>query len=156
MTDIALLLTMLDQAYDRRSWHGTNLRGSLRGVDATRAAWRPAVGRHNIWEIAVHAAYWKYVVRRRFTGEGRGSFPLAGSNWFGRRAGGEREWKRDLRLLDDTHRRLRATIAALGPAALQRTPRGSTVSNLQMITGIIAHDLHHAGQVQLLKRLYDG
>ncbi len=30
MTIRTLLLASIDAAYDRRSWHGTNLRGSLR------------------------------------------------------------------------------------------------------------------------------
>ena len=35
---IAQLLISIDQAYDRHSWHGTNLRGSLRGVTAEEAS----------------------------------------------------------------------------------------------------------------------
>jgi hypothetical protein len=30
------LLQIIDQAYDRKSWHGTNLRGSLRGLSRRR------------------------------------------------------------------------------------------------------------------------
>ncbi len=60
-----ILLGAIDEAYDKRSWHGTTLRGSLRGMSAAAATWRPADGRHHVWEIAVHCAYWKYVVRRR-------------------------------------------------------------------------------------------
>src|SRR5271157_5077262 len=78
----SLLLDILEQGYMPKAWHGPNLRQSLRGVSAEAAAWRPAPGRHNIWEIAVHAAYWKYVVRRRLCGGKRGSFILKGSNWF--------------------------------------------------------------------------
>ena len=63
-----MILALLDQAYDRPSWHGTNLRGSLRRVTPEQAAWRPGPARHNIWEIAVHAAYWKYAAWRRLTG----------------------------------------------------------------------------------------
>jgi hypothetical protein len=83
-------LAALDEAFDRKAWHGTNLRGSVRGLDARDAAWRPGRGRHNIWELVVHAAYWKYTVRRRLTGEKRGSFPLPGSNWFTRPERGSR------------------------------------------------------------------
>ena len=39
------LLEQLDEAYDRQSWHGTNLRGSLRGLTVDQALWRPAPGR---------------------------------------------------------------------------------------------------------------
>jgi hypothetical protein len=87
-------LSIIDQAYNRRSWHGTNLRGSIRGVSARQAAWRPAPGGHNIWELVVHAAYWKYAVWRQLTGGRRGSFPLDGSNWFPRPDnGGDRQWR---------------------------------------------------------------
>src|SRR5437879_1186142 len=38
------LLTLLDEAFDKRSWHGPNLRGAIRGVTAEQAAWRPRPG----------------------------------------------------------------------------------------------------------------
>src|SRR5688572_1434902 len=79
---VSLLLDLIDQAFDHRAWHGTNLRGSIRGLRVDDVTWRPAPGRHNIWEVVVHAAYWKYIVRRRILSEARGSFPLQGSNWF--------------------------------------------------------------------------
>lgn len=153
-TKIRTLLAIVDQAYDRRSWHGTNLRGSIRGVSVGQAAWRPRRGRHNIWEVVVHAAYWKYAVRRRLTGERRGSFELKGSNWFARpEASSDRAWRADVALLDRTHRALRAAIERLPAAALDRKAPRSTVSHVDLISGIAAHDLYHAGQIQLLKRL---
>ena len=81
MSNRDLFLRMLDDAYQRKAWHGPNLRGSLRGVTADQALWRPAPGRHSIGELAVHCAYWKYAVRRRLTGLKRGTFPRKGSNW---------------------------------------------------------------------------
>lgn len=152
--EVQQLLAIIDQAYDRRSWHGTNLRGSIRRVSPQQAAWRPAPTRHNIWEIVVHAAYWKYAVWRRLSGEARGSFPLKVSNWFQRpEAPTERAWRSDIALLEEMHRSLRAAIAALSNTELRRTPSGSKVSNFEIVSGIAAHDLYHAGQIQLLKRL---
>jgi hypothetical protein len=153
---IAMLLAMIDQAFDHRSWHGTNLRGSIKGMKAADAAWRPSPKRHNIWETVVHAAYWKYIVRRRLLSEAKGSFPLKGSNWFERPAGGELNeaaWKADVALLVDMHRTLREAVEKLPANEIYLTPEGSTVSNFELITGIAAHDLYHAGQIQLLKRL---
>jgi uncharacterized damage-inducible protein DinB len=153
-TAIQLLLQVIDQAFDRQSWHGPNLRGSIRGVSPTLAAWRPADQRHSIAEQVVHAAYWKYVVRRRLLGEKRGSFPLKGSNWFARPAPlSAAAWEADIALLEETHDTLRSAIATLDPAALEHKGSASKVSNLKLITGIAAHDLYHAGQIQLLKRL---
>jgi len=152
--EISLLLELIDQGYNRKAWHGPNLRGSIRRVDALTAAWRPGDGRRNIWEIVVHAAYWKYAVRRRLVGEKRGSFPLKGSNWFLRPATLTADkWESDVALLEQTHRALRAAVAEVRPADLDVRPPGSKVSNRAMLVGIGAHDLYHAGQIQLLKRL---
>jgi uncharacterized damage-inducible protein DinB len=152
--DVQHLLSIIDQAYDRQSWHGTNLRGSLRRLTPGQIAWRPAPGRHNIWEIVVHSAYWKYAVRRRLRGEARGSFPLKGSNWFRRPADGlDITWQSDVALLEKMHRSLRDAVATFPPEELDRTPRGSKVSNFALLSGIAAHDVYHAGQIQLLKRL---
>ncbi len=155
MVDPQLLVTLLGQAYDRKSWHGPTLRGALRGLTAAEAAWRPAKGRHNIHEIALHAAYWKYIVRRRLSGEGRGSFPLKGSNWFPRPvAGTAAEWAEALKILEAAHRALVEAVAAFPPERHGEIPDGSKTTNLAMLTGAASHDLYHAGQVQLIKRLY--
>ena len=61
-----LLLRVLDQAFDVKAWHGPNLLGSIRRVQAGTAVRRPGRGRRNIAEITLHCAYWKYAkIRRR-------------------------------------------------------------------------------------------
>ena len=153
---LKLLLRLVYEGFDHQSWHGATLQGSLRGVTATEAAWRPSARRHNIWELTVHAAYWKYAVRRSLTGEKRGSFAYAGSNWFVRPPQGadrERAWRADRRLLVDEHRRLREAIGRLTRRDLERPIVGKRYSAAYLIRGIAAHDLYHAGQIQLLKRL---
>src|SRR2546422_6033044 len=75
---INLLLQVYDQAFDHKAWHGTPLWGSLRGLRPQGALWRPGRGRHNIWEVVLHTAYWKYIVRRRLARDATLSFPRAG------------------------------------------------------------------------------
>ena len=153
--EISLLLQIVDEGYERKAWHGPNLRGSIRGLDLHEISWRPANGRHNIWEIVIHTSYWKYIVRRRLLGERKGTFPLSGSNWFIRPTTMNSEaWRNDLALLEAMHRKLWAAILGLTSRDLNQTPHGSRVSNAAIISGIAAHDVYHAGQIQLLKRLY--
>jgi len=166
--EVQQLLAILDQSYDRRSWHGPNLRGSIRGVAPAQAAWRPAPVRHNIWEIVVHAAYWKYAVWRRLAGGVRGSFPLEGSNWFRRPEDtSATAWRADIALLEQMHRSLRGAVETLPANALDRAPMPGNPSSggvrtgaspggetaFSLISGVAAHDVYHAGQIQLLKRL---
>jgi len=150
---IAVLLDLIDEAYDRRAWHGPNLRGAIRGLRPAEAAWRPDGGANSIWRIVLHCAYWKYAVRRRLTGEGkRGSFARKGSNWFPLPEPADaRAWKADVALLDEEHRVLREVVAAAPAARLSDRIGAHTVARL--IYGIAAHDIYHAGQIRLLIRL---
>jgi hypothetical protein len=144
-----LLLQILDESYGKRTWHGPNLRQSLRGVTAKQAAWRPAPGRHNIWELAVHAAYWKYAVRRRLEGGKRGSFALQGSNFFERPAKGgsnEAAWRANKELLEREHDALRESVE-------KAIRTGRAARFVRQIFGVAFHDVYHAGQIRLLRRL---
>ena len=154
--ELAQLTALLEESYEKKAWQGPNLRGSLRGIGAEQAAWRPAPGRHSIRELTVHSAYWKYTVRRMLTGEKRGTFAEKGSNWFARSGGGidERAWKADLALLDAEHRRLMDAVRGLSAAALAKKPRGSKSTTARLLRGVASHDVYHTGQIQLLKRLW--
>lgn len=155
MTENELIILQLEQAFRRKSWHGTNLLGSIRGLTAAQAAWRPSPERHNIWEIIVHAAYWKYSVYRRFAGDPKLKFAFKGSNWFERPVlMTEAAVKSDTRLLKDLHTKLIASIASFPASGLDDIPTGSNTSFRDLAIGVGAHDVYHAGQIQLLKRLH--
>ncbi len=149
MKTAELILALLDEAYQKKTWHGPNLKQSIRGITAKEAAWRPGPRRHNIWEEVLHAAYWKYAVRRRIEGGKRGSFALKGSNFFVKPEKGklsEAAWNMDKALLEDEHRQMRAAIEKV-----LRTPRGLKI--VRMLYGVALHDIYHAGQIRLLRRL---
>jgi hypothetical protein len=144
-----LLLELLAEGFTRSAWHGPNVRQSLKGVRAKQAAWRPAHGRHNIWELALHTAYWKYAVRRKIEGRKRGSFALQGSNFFPRPERGkatEAAWLADLALLEKEHRALEQSVRRV----LKTNPSRKL---LRMFYGIAFHDVYHAGQIRLFRRL---
>jgi hypothetical protein len=144
----------MDQAFDHKSWHGTTLRGSLRGLTPGEALWRPAPGRHNIWELTLHTAYWKYAVRRRLAGDALGSFDRKPSNWPEiPQPADARALKRDVAFLENEHRQLRDVVLRLGPADLDRRSPKGVWTYAEEIHGVAAHDLYHTGQIQLIKRL---
>ena len=152
---IRLLVATLDGAFTGRGWHGTTLAGSLRGLSPAQALRRPARGRHCIWEIVLHAAYWKYAVRCRLMGSRPpGGFARSPANWPALpRAATAAAWRADVRLLKAMHAELREAVAALPPRRLtSRTPSGAW-RLAEMIHGAAAHDAYHTGQIQLIKRL---
>jgi uncharacterized damage-inducible protein DinB len=145
------ILSLFDEAFEKKAWHGPNLWQSLKGVTAKQAAWRPGPARHNIWEETLHAAYWKYVVRRRLEGGKRGAFTLKGSNFFPRPEPGkltETAWSADKSSLRQEHKELRkAVLSALAKPASPKIGH--------MLWGVAFHDVYHAGQIRMLRRLME-
>jgi uncharacterized damage-inducible protein DinB len=158
------LVVMLDEAYRGPAWHGPSLRSSLRGVTPEEAAWRPAPGQHNIWELVVHTAYWKYAVRRRLLGRAQDDFGEKGRDWFNREfttspegsdKSGAKAWRRDLDLLARSHQELRRAALALRDRQLDRRSPGHRQTPRRMLAGTAMHDVYHAGQIRLLRRLVE-
>ena len=152
-----LLLHQLGEAFERRAWHGPNLLGAIRGLDAECALWRPAPGRHNAWEIVLHCAHWKHRVRHRLVQAPRVAFPRPGQDWPRLPAEPtEAEWRKDVRLLRDCHRALTEAVASLTLAELNQPLPGLKVARIQSAAGMALHDVYHAGQIRLLRRLAAG
>jgi len=142
---VNLLLEILDHAFDKASWHGPNLANSFRGLDAMSASTR-LPGRKSIWEQVLHAAYWKRIVLNKLAGTER--FPRRGSNW--PRVPDEltgRAWKEDVQLLYEIHAKLRAAVASMNPERL------GDAKLRRMIHGAAFHDIYHAGQIRLLRKM---
>lgn len=152
--ELNLLIKLIEESYERKAWHGPNLRGSIRGLSAKEALRKPGPKRHSIWEIVIHCAYWKYVVRRRILGEKKGSFYLKGSNFFPvPDPANEAAWRQTVEMLGICHETMLEAIGDLKPSDLRKTPRGSRVPTDAILRGIGSHDVYHAGQIQLIKRL---
>ena len=83
----------------------------------------------------------------RLLREKRGSFALQGSNWFARGdAADEAAWKRDQELLETSHQKLREAVEGLPEGRFDKKA-------VDMIFGVAFHDVYHAGQIRILRRL---
>lgn len=154
------LIDLIQRNYNGRAWQGATLRGVLRRVTPKDALTRPGPGRKCIWEHLLHAAYWKYIVRRRLA---RGpKFPRSPANWpkpSGRdiaapEADLAAHLEADLALLDLEHDLLIQAARAVRPASLQRPlTKGASVTPALLLSGIASHDVYHTGQIQLIRAL---
>jgi hypothetical protein len=73
---------ILDEGYGPGAWYGSDLRAAVGDVASETAFKRPATGRHNIAEIAMHQAYWAAQIAAKLTGDEPAAFPLEGEDWF--------------------------------------------------------------------------
>lgn len=148
---LAALLDVLDRAFDGPSWHGPTLGEALRDLTEDVASWRPAPESHNMWELIVHADYWTFRVHPSIAPGPSSGFSEPGANFFARPAEGA-ELATDIQNLRDRHAALREAAAALDPRQLDVLAYDSyTVADV--LAGLAAHHVYHAGQIQLLRRL---
>ena len=100
-----------------------------------------------MWEQLLHAAYWKHRVLYKLSSDDATPFARRAVNWPPMPApGSARQWREDVEMLREIQRRLRAIVAALKPGRLDRR-------TTWLIQGAAAHDVYHAGQIKLLRRL---
>jgi len=152
------MVRALRPSQDKPLWYGgATLIGSLRGVSAEQAAWKPQGLKNSIWRLALHCAYSQYLVRRKFAeSEERGTFPRKGGYWPALpEAIDDKTWAADRALLREEHQHLVEAVAGFDPARLDDLPPGNKRwTYADLLLGVVQHDTYHTGQIQVLKRLW--
>src|SRR5688500_20293307 len=96
---------VLQEGYGPGAWHGPDLKAALSDVTPELAFWRPAPGRHNIAEIALHHAYYVRSGRAQLSGATPEPFVREGEDWFELSGGGRTTWSDRLGVIGTTKRR---------------------------------------------------
>jgi hypothetical protein len=149
--DPAVFVRLLEEGYGAGAWHGADLRAALADVSPRTAFWRPAPGRHNIAEIALHHAWCVRGAIGQLAGEEPAVFPLDGSDWFSLSDDGPMTWPDTVDVVDAHQRRLAAVVADIGAGRITSPlPVGE---RFDLVLGVTCHAIYHAGQVQLVKAL---
>lgn len=134
---------ILNEAWGPGAWHGADLKAAVADVTPAVAIWRPAAGRHNIAEIALHHAFFARSVRSQVSGRPAEPFVLPGEEWFAVNDEKAISWAAIRSTLESEQQQL--TQLTSGPLA--------DTERFNLILGIVCHAIYHAGQVQLIKRL---
>ncbi len=154
-SETARIADQLRRAFYGEAWHGDSLFKILEGVTAERVAARPVANAHTIWELVLHIAAWDDVVRRRMTGVAVGelsrkkNFPLVVD-------ASEAAWASTLDEVRRVHDDLMAAVEKFPDKSLtQPVPgkKGAHYNFYYMLHGVVQHELYHAGQIALLKKM---
>jgi|SRR5450432_3748413 len=152
MKETARIADQLSRAYSGKAWHGPSLRSLLRGVTAEQAAQRPVPDAHTIWELVLHTSAWDRVVSARIQGGKTTKLPPE-QNFPAVTDTSETAWKKALKELEKQHRALKAAMLKFPAAKLDRNLTGGDYTYYITMHGAVQHDLYHAGQIAILKKL---
>ncbi len=153
MSEPVRLSDQIRRAFEGEAWHGDSVLEILAGVDAKTAAAHPIKGAHSIWELVLHIAAWDGAVLRRTHGTAveltdEQNFPAVND-------ASEAAWQKAVKYLKATHNDLVKAVAAFPESRLLDPVPGKKEKYYNcffMFSGIVQHELYHAGQIALLKK----
>lgn len=149
--DPSVLARVVEEGYGPGAWHGADLRAALADVSPQLAFWRPAPGRHNIAELALHHAYYTRSVWGQLSGTPAEPFVLEGDDWFALPDQSKLTWPEIRAVVEAEQGRLATVIADIRVGRAQSSL--TDAERFDLVLGITCHAVYHAGQVQLIKRL---
>jgi uncharacterized damage-inducible protein DinB len=152
ISEPALIAEQLRRAFEGDAWHGPALLELLQDVDAATAAAKPVPDVHSIWELALHVAVWDSVACRRLAGEkyqpeGTDNFPLVPKQ------ATNAAWRKAVAQVKRAHDVLVKTVRTLPESRLRERVPGKKYDFYHMLHGVAQHELYHAGQIAILKKL---
>jgi len=150
-SESALIADQLRRAFEGDAWHGPALLELLQDVNAGTAAASPLADAHSIWELVLHIAAWDGAALRRIAGEkiqltGIANFPVVPKPT-------EAAWRKAVTQAKRTHDVLVKTVARLPESRLRERVPGKTYDFGHMLHGVAQHELYHAGQIAILKKM---
>ena len=151
MSEIQRIADQLKRAFEKDAWHGPSVLETLQGVTAEQAEARPVTGAHSIWEIVRHLTAWMKVVRRRVLGE-RVDQPEEG-DWPVIKETAASEWAKALDELQKSYADLMKTISSFSDEDLSKTMFDEKDYIYIRLHGIIQHNLYHAGQIAVVRKV---
>ena len=153
MTEIERILDQLRRAFEGNAWHGPSVREALAGVTAAQAQARPLANAHSIWELVHHIAVWEGAGRRRLEGDRAPIDISSPEDWPRADDTSEAAWEKAKAALDRGHAALVAAIACVPESRLDEPIFEGMSTVYVTLHGVIHHDLYHAGQIAMLKKV---
>lgn len=143
----ASFLNDFDQFTAGKNFWQASLLKQIEGLSVEQALFIPAPGRHCIWELVRHVAYWKFwALTYLDTGE---KINAKEHNWAPLpETQDENSWNKDIEYLKAMNEKCFDAAKALGD-----TIYTSPQEKVAFFRQVLLHDCYHAGQIGLLRAL---
>ena len=142
----------LSRTFDGAAWHGDSIMQLLSDIDAEHAANKSLQNIHSIWEIVLHLIAWEEIAIQCL--QGQAYIMIHGEDdWPPVKAATPEAWHATVQQLKDNSSTLDILIANFQEESLHEQVPGQEFSYYQLFHGLVQHNLYHAGQIGILKKL---
>jgi uncharacterized damage-inducible protein DinB len=148
MREIERILDQLNRSWGGPSWTGVDIQPLLDGITEDQARAHPLPSAHSILELAAHMTTWMNAVASRLGGDTHELTPE--EDW---RDVTQLTWPAAITEMENAQSHLSDVIARLTPDDLDTKVAGRKYTIYVMLHGVIQHNLYHAGQIGLLKKV---
>jgi uncharacterized damage-inducible protein DinB len=148
MREIERILDQLNRSWGGPSWTGVDIQPLLDGISEEDARAHPLPNAHSILELTAHMTTWLNAVASRLGGHTRELTPE--EDW---RDVTQLTWPAAITEMENAQSHLSDVIARLTPDDLDKKVAGRKYTIYVMLHGVIQHNLYHAGQIGLLKKM---
>jgi hypothetical protein len=147
---LAAMLDMADKEFDGDTMNGPSFMETLRSLDAGSAASRDTYEGYSAWELAIHCAYYKYLISRALgAGAELEPYPYAKSNFAPPpEPADEAAWKAAMEYLALAHRVCMDEIRAQTASKMDSVFADWKMSFRDAVSWLCTHDTYHNAQLR--------
>jgi hypothetical protein len=151
MTEVDRILDHYDRTMHGHAWHGDSLWKILKGISPRQAATHVDPKAHNIWELVAHMTFWETQVYRRLNhlpdrSAVKRNFPPTPDAT-------AKNWNLTLDEFRKSNYDFRVAVSELNTSRLNQPLPGRKMPAYVEVHGVIQHNLYHAGQIALLRKI---
>lgn len=140
--------------YNGEPWHGASLLDLLKGVDYLQASQRVFPNSHSIWELVQHIYNWREFAVKKMEGEVGFDIVLnSESDWANLQIPIEASWQKLLSELVENQKVILEILDGWLDEQLDDQVPGKDYNYYTLLHGIIKHDIYHAGQIAMTRKM---
>jgi len=148
MRAIERILDQLNRAWGGPSWTEVDIRPLFDDITDAQARAHPIPNVHSIIELVAHMSATMDLVSCRLAGNVKEL--TAEEDW---RDVTKLAWPEAVQEIENAESRLSDAVARLSVDDLDRIVAGRNYTTYVMLHGVIEHNLYHAGQIAILKKI---
>jgi uncharacterized damage-inducible protein DinB len=151
MIEVERIADEIDRAYREGFWGGGPVGELFNSLSAREALAYPIPNAHSAWEIALHIDVWHDIFRGRIRNEDMAK--AMEFDWPEPSGTTNADWRDALTKLEHGLNELVEAVKTLDDERLDSKVSGREFTFYEMLHGVAQHDLYHAGQVLMLKKV---